>query len=51
MMAGSWASAEVLAGKGPAPDGRARAFVCRGQVCSAPVTEPAELTALLTRGA
>jgi uncharacterized protein YyaL (SSP411 family) len=46
MIAGPWASAEVLAGKTSA-DGRARAFLCRGQSCSAPVDTTAELEALL----
>jgi uncharacterized protein YyaL (SSP411 family) len=49
MIAGPWASAEVLAGKGPAGSGAAQAFVCRGPVCSAPVTEPEPLRALLER--
>jgi uncharacterized protein YyaL (SSP411 family) len=48
MLAGPWSPASLLEGKTAAPDGRARAFVCRGQTCSAPVTDPAELTALLT---
>ncbi|HVV86650.1 MAG TPA: thioredoxin domain-containing protein [Kofleriaceae bacterium] len=47
MIAGPWAAASVLEGKTPAKEGRARAFVCRGMTCSAPVTEPAALAALL----
>ena len=47
MIAGPWAAAELLAGKTPAADGSARAFVCRGPVCSASVTDPAELRSLL----
>jgi uncharacterized protein len=43
---GPWSPAELLAGKEGAA-GRARAFLCRGQTCSAPVDEPAALTALL----
>jgi uncharacterized protein YyaL (SSP411 family) len=46
-VAGPWAAASVLEGKTPAPGGAARAFVCTGPVCSAPVTEPAALRALL----
>jgi len=48
LLAGPWSPPSLLEGKGPAPDGRARAFVCRGQTCSAPVTAPEELGALLT---
>jgi uncharacterized protein YyaL (SSP411 family) len=47
LIAGPWASAELLAGKAPAAGGRAQAFVCRGQTCSPPVTDPAALPALL----
>ncbi len=47
MLAGPWAAASVLDGKVAAGD-RARAFVCRGPVCSAPVDEPAALAALLS---
>jgi uncharacterized protein len=47
MLAGPWASADVLAGKA-AQGGVARAFVCRGQACSAPVSDPVALTALVT---
>ncbi|MDQ3370615.1 MAG: thioredoxin domain-containing protein [Myxococcota bacterium] len=46
-LAGPWASASVLEGKVAAPDGRARAYVCSGPTCSAPVTEPAALRGLL----
>ena len=46
MLAGPWAAPSVLEGK-TAAKGRARAFVCRGPVCSAPVDEPAALAALL----
>jgi uncharacterized protein YyaL (SSP411 family) len=48
IVAGAWASAELLAGKADAPDGRAQAFVCRGQTCSPPVTDGAALRELLT---
>jgi hypothetical protein len=45
-IAGPWASRDLLDGK--TPDGAtARAFVCKGQTCSAPVTDPAALVALL----
>jgi uncharacterized protein YyaL (SSP411 family) len=47
MLGGSWSPRSVRDGKTPAADGHARAFLCRGQTCSAPVTTPAELTALL----
>ena len=46
MLLGPWAAASVLEGK-TAAKGTARAFVCRGPVCSAPVDDPAALTALL----
>jgi uncharacterized protein YyaL (SSP411 family) len=46
MLAGPWASAEVLEGK--AGGARARAYLCRGQTCSPPVETTAELQALLT---
>jgi hypothetical protein len=46
-IAGPWAAPEIAAGKAPGSRGEARAFVCRGPVCSAPVSEPAELRALL----
>ena len=45
-LVGPWAEESLREGKGPA-DGRAQAYVCRGQTCSAPVSEPAELVALL----
>jgi len=48
-LAGPWAAASILDGKTAAPDGRAQAYVCRGPSCSLPVTEPAELDALLHR--
>jgi uncharacterized protein YyaL (SSP411 family) len=47
MIAGPWAALSLLEGRGPAADGSARAFVCRGQTCSAPVSDPRELVALL----
>jgi uncharacterized protein YyaL (SSP411 family) len=52
-IAGAWSPASITDGKAAAPDGRARAFVCRGQTCSAPVTSPDEIAALVsatTRG-
>ena len=48
MIAGPWAAESILAGKQAAADGRAQAFVCRGQSCSPPVTDVAELVKLLT---
>jgi hypothetical protein len=48
MIAGPWASEDLLAGKTNGPAGAARAYVCRGQTCSAPVSDPAALVALLT---
>ena len=38
----------LLAGRGLV-EGRAAAYVCRGMVCDRPVTEPADLAALLRR--
>ncbi len=49
MIAGPWAQASILDGKEP-EGGRARAYVCRGQTCSAPVTDPAQLEALMAQG-
>jgi hypothetical protein len=46
-VAGPWAAPSVLEGKTAAEGGAARAFVCTGPTCSAPVTEPAALHALL----
>jgi uncharacterized protein YyaL (SSP411 family) len=48
MIAGSWAPDSIRGGKQPAEDGRAQAYVCRGQTCSAPVSDPEALRALLT---
>jgi uncharacterized protein YyaL (SSP411 family) len=49
MLAGPWASGDVLAGKTDGSDGQARAFVCRGQTCSPPVDTTGELAELLTK--
>jgi len=49
MIAGPWAQSSILDGK-EADGGRARAYVCRGQTCSAPVTDPAQLEALMAQG-
>jgi len=45
-IAGPWGAPSILEGKSPEA-GVARAFVCAGTSCSAPVTEPAALHALL----
>jgi uncharacterized protein YyaL (SSP411 family) len=42
-IAGPWAADSLLADKSPAADGRARAYVCRAQTCSAPITSPEQL--------
>jgi hypothetical protein len=44
----SAACASVLAEGKPAPEGKAVAYVCRGRTCSAPVSDPAELSRLLS---
>jgi uncharacterized protein YyaL (SSP411 family) len=46
----SAAAAKVLAEGKPAHAGKAVAYVCRGRACSAPVSDPAELVALLRAG-
>ncbi len=48
MIAGSWAQPSLLEGR-TSEAGKARAFVCRGQTCSAPIADPAELTAALVQ--
>jgi uncharacterized protein len=47
-IAGPWAAATITGGKATGDDGRARAFVCTGPTCSAPVSDPIELATLLT---
>ena len=47
-IAGPWAAPSITDGKATGPDGRARAFVCTGPTCSAPVSDPIELATLLT---
>jgi uncharacterized protein YyaL (SSP411 family) len=47
IVAGPWASASIREGKSATSDGRAQAFVCRGQTCSAPVTAAEDLVKLL----
>jgi uncharacterized protein YyaL (SSP411 family) len=49
MLAGPWASEDVLAGKTDGAAGQARAFLCRGQTCSAPVDTTGELAELLIK--
>jgi uncharacterized protein len=49
VVGGAWAAESLTAGKVPAGDGRAQAYVCRGQTCSAPVAEPAALVELLAK--
>ena len=47
-VAGPWAQSSILEGK--TPDGaRARAFVCTGPTCSPPVSDSAELAALVAK--
>ena len=48
-IAGPWAQASIMEAKTPAGD-RARAFVCSGQVCSAPTDDPAILSATIAHG-
>jgi uncharacterized protein YyaL (SSP411 family) len=47
-IAGPWSSASILDGK-TSKDGAARAFVCTGPVCAAPVTTAAELVPLIAQ--
>ncbi len=47
LIAGPWAAPSVREGK-TGKGGHARAFVCKGPVCSAPVTDPLELEKILT---
>jgi hypothetical protein len=49
MVAGPWAAPSLLDGRGADAAGRARAYVCRGQTCAPPVTDPKELAALLAQ--
>ncbi|MCG8419952.1 MAG: thioredoxin domain-containing protein [Proteobacteria bacterium] len=49
VVAGRWATPSLLRDRGNAADGRALAYVCQGQTCAAPVSEPDELRALLER--
>jgi uncharacterized protein len=44
---GSWAAASIRDGKTANQTGQAQAYVCRGATCSAPVSDPAALFALL----
>ncbi|MEO6771789.1 MAG: thioredoxin domain-containing protein [Kofleriaceae bacterium] len=44
-IAGPWAQPSILEAKNPAPNARARAFVCSGPTCSPPTDDPAELSA------
>jgi uncharacterized protein YyaL (SSP411 family) len=47
MIAGAWAAPTIRDGKTPDEDGSARAYVCRGQSCSAPIDDAAELPAAI----
>jgi uncharacterized protein YyaL (SSP411 family) len=47
MVCGDWAQPTLREGRGPAADGRAQAYVCRGRTCAAPTADPAALRALL----
>jgi uncharacterized protein YyaL (SSP411 family) len=47
MIAGPWAPESIRGGKEPAGDGRAQAYLCRGQSCSPPVADPDQLRELL----
>ncbi len=49
MMAGPWTAPALMEGKQPNAQGLARAYVCRGQTCSAPLTLPDALTQELTQ--
>ena len=51
MIAGPWAPESIRGGKEPAADGAAQAYVCRGQTCSPPLGDPAELRALIEKPA
>ena len=46
-IAGPWAAESLLAGRTSADNGRAQAYVCRGQTCSAPVQSATELRGLI----
>ena len=48
MIAGEQGSHPLLEGRGPV-DGRAAAYVCRGTVCSLPVTDGETLATELSR--
>jgi uncharacterized protein YyaL (SSP411 family) len=44
---GPWAQSPLLEGKARGSDGKALAYLCRGQTCSAPTSDPNELARLL----
>jgi uncharacterized protein len=46
-IAGDFAAASLLADKSPTASGAAAAYVCRGQACSLPVSDPTALRQLL----
>jgi uncharacterized protein YyaL (SSP411 family) len=50
VLAGPWAAAHIAAGKVDTADGRAQAYLCRGQSCQAPVSEPEALQRLVGAG-
>jgi uncharacterized protein len=48
LIAGSWAQASILDGKSDSPDGKAQAYLCRGQTCSPPTSDPEAVRTLLS---
>jgi hypothetical protein len=47
MIVGPWGAPSLFEGRDGTPDGKAQAFVCRGQTCAPPVTDPDALAELL----
>ncbi len=48
---GPWARGPLLTGKTAAADGRAQAYLCKGQTCQAPTSDPAALASALAPSA